>query len=104
MIAGHIGAAIFGHVSLAGLCGRQQDQSHDRFRGRVHAQVSASRLAQRFCPHPALRRPGQLLPIGVHRFVPETPGDDAAGPILGQLAAKSVVAMPAVSGTSDRHP
>ncbi len=92
------------HVSLAGLCRRQQDESHDRFLGRVHAPLSASRLAQRFCPYPALRRPGQLLPIGIHRFVPETPRDGAAGPVIGKRATKSVVAMPAVSDSSDRHP
>ncbi len=36
--------------------------------------------------------------------MPETIGDGTAGPILGQRAAKSVVVMPAVSGSSDRHP
>ena len=92
------------YISLAGLCGWQQGKGHDCFLGRVHAPVSASRLAQRFCPYPALRRPGQLLPIGVHRFVQETPGDGAAGPVIGKRATKSVVAMPAVSGSSDRHP
>ena len=34
----------------------------------------------------------------------ETPGDGAAGPVIGKRATKSVVAMPAVSGSSDRHP
>ena len=36
--------------------------------------------------------------------MPETVGDGAAGPILGQRAAKSVVVMSAVSGSSYRHP
>jgi hypothetical protein len=92
------------HVSLAGLCRRQQDQNHDRFRRRIHAPVSASRLAQRFCPYPALRRPGKSLPIGVYRFVQETPGDGAAGPVIRKLVTKAVVVVPAVSGDSDRHP
>jgi len=36
--------------------------------------------------------------------VPETLGDGAAGPVIGRRATKSVVAMPAVSGSADRHP
>lgn len=34
----------------------------------------------------------------------ETPADGAAGPVIGKRATKSVVAMPAVSGSYDRHP
>ena len=34
----------------------------------------------------------------------ETPGDGAAGPVIGKCALESVVAMPAVSGPSDRRP
>lgn len=35
--------------------------------------------------------------------MPETLGDGAAG-LIGRRATKSVVAMPAVSGSADRHP
>ena len=79
-------------------------QDHDRFLGRVHAQVSASRPAQGLRAYPALRSPGQSLPIAVHRFVPETPGDGATGPVIGKCATKSIMAMPAVSSSTDRHP
>ena len=34
----------------------------------------------------------------------ETPGNGDAGPVIGKRATKSVVAMPAVSGSSDRYP
>lgn len=34
----------------------------------------------------------------------ETPGDGAAGPVIGKRATKSVVAMPAVSDSSDPRP
>ena len=34
----------------------------------------------------------------------ETSEDGAVGPVIGKRATKSVVAMPAVSGSSDRHP
>ena len=34
----------------------------------------------------------------------ETPGDGAAGPVIGKRAPISVVAMPTVSRSSDRHP
>ena len=36
--------------------------------------------------------------------MPETLGNGATGPIIGQRAVKSIVAMPAVSVSSDRHP
>src|SRR5262245_51581966 len=81
----------------------EQAKAHDGLRRRVHASLSGSCSTQRFCPYPALRSAGQSLPIGVHRFGPETLGDGAAGPVTEQRGAKSAVVMPAMSGSSDRH-
>ena len=51
-------------LPMEGLRGLQPDQDHDAGRRRVHAALSAARLAARFCAHPSIWLPVESRPQG----------------------------------------